>query len=327
MTMINMKILDLFKSIFNFKKNKFIKKNNSEFKKTCIIINPKAGRNILLNLTVNIVLNKFKEHKISYELFYTKYEGQAIEIAKIFKDKIDFFTVLGGDGTIREVVEGMIDNPKPIGIIPTGTVNVLALELNLPFLATHAVDTIINGYTKKIDIGLVNNKPFILMTSAGIDALAVHNVNLKVKKIFGKITYLISGIKSFLTYKPHLMKIYIEDINIIEYGYLVIISNSKFYGGKFQIDSDASIDDGILNLFIFKNHGFLNTIRLFLGVITGLHKAFNDCKFYKCKKIKLESEKKVYMQIDGDKAPPPPAYIEIKEKFLEIFLPNNKDFK
>ncbi|MCX8058658.1 MAG: diacylglycerol kinase family lipid kinase [Spirochaetes bacterium] len=315
-------VFEFLKKIFSkitFKKKKITSKDN--FSKTCIIVNPKAGRHLLLNLIVNIITNKFDQNNISYKVFYTKKEGDATIISSMYNKIVDFFTVVGGDGTIREVIEGFVNNPKPIGIIPTGTANVLALELNLPFLASSAIDVIIKGNKKKIDVGFLNSKPFILMASAGIDALAVHNVNLKVKKIFGKISYIFSAIKSFLIYKPHLMNIYFEDLKIEEKGYLIIASNSKFYGGKFQIDEETKIDDGLLNIFIFKNHGFLNTIRLFLGILTKSHKSFKDCLFYKSSSLRIESQKKVFMQIDGDKAPHTPATINIKNKFVEIFVP------
>lgn len=310
--------------IINFFKKKDLKSKKENLSKTIIIVNPKAGRNILLNLIINIITSKFNQNKISYKIFYTKNEGDATYISSVYKDKVDFFTIVGGDGTIREVIEGCIDNPKPIGIIPTGTANVLALELNIPFLASAAVDVILEGFKKKIDIGFLNDKPFILMASAGIDALAVHNVNLKIKRFLGKITYIFSAIKSFFIYKPHCMKIYFEDLALEEQGYLVIASNSRFYGGKFMIDEETQIDDGFLNVFIFKKHGFINTIKLFLGIITKSHKSFKDCRFYKSSSMFIESPKKVYMQIDGDKAPPTPAKIYIKNKLIEVFVPKKK---
>ncbi|MBA7622262.1 Diacylglycerol kinase [subsurface metagenome] len=132
--------------------------------------------------------------KVEYRIFYTRYSGHAGVIVRKNLKNMDFVTVFGGDGTIREVVKGMGDHPLPVGIIPCGTVNVLALDLGISLNPVIATVTIVEGYQRKIDIGYLNDEPFLLMVSTGIDALAVHNVDLMAKRIFGQIAYVISAL-------------------------------------------------------------------------------------------------------------------------------------
>ncbi|MFN3410877.1 MAG: diacylglycerol/lipid kinase family protein [Exilispira sp.] len=291
---------------------------------TCIIVNPKAGKKIFVSLYLPLVLSVFDEHDISYHLEYTRHISDATDIARKYKDKIDFFTIFGGDGTIKEVVEGMLENPKPIGIIPFGTVNVLALDLGIPFDPLRAAATIVKGIKKNIDVGIINQKPFILMTSIGIDAEAVHNVNLNVKKIFGKIAYITSAIKSLFIYRPQLLTVKILDRAIVDHGYITIISNSKFYAGKYTIDENTSIDDGLLNIFLFKKGSIVDTFRLFMGVLTKSHFNMKDIAFYSASKIIIYAKKKAKVQVDGDIASYPPLDISIKPSFLPIFVPEDK---
>ncbi len=288
---------------------------------TCIIVNPKAGKRIFLNLYLPLVLSVFDEHDITYDIEFTKTSDCAKEIAKNYKNKVDFFTIFGGDGTIKEVIAGMLDNPKPIGIIPFGTVNVLALDLGISFDPIKAAVTIANGIKRKIDVGIVNEQPFILMTSIGIDAEAVHNVNLNVKKLLGKIAYITSSIKSIFIYKPHRLTVKLLDKQIVDNGYIAIISNSRFYGGKFTIDDQTLIDDGLLNIFLFKKNSILDTFRLFMGVLTKTHKDMKDIAFYTSSNILIYCKKKVKVQVDGDIASYPPLNISIKHSFLEVFIP------
>lgn len=316
-----------------FKKNKKLPFKNfninienpkNKGKNTIIIINPKAGKKIFLNLYLPLVETQLKKYNIKYETIFTKRPGDATIIAKNYAKLVDFIIIFGGDGTVREVVEGIKEYPIPIGIIPFGTVNVLALDLKIPFNPIKATNNIIEGNIKKIDIGIINNKPFLLMCSSGIDALAVHNVNLNAKKILGPFAYIFSAIKSLIIYRPHKITIKIVDKNIVDEGFLVIISNSRFYGGKFIIDRNTSIDDGLLNIFLFKKGSIKDTFRLFAGVLLNKIEQVPGIVYYKGKEIYLNSQKKVYLQIDGDKAPPPPAHITINKKAISIFSPKQK---
>lgn len=306
----------------NFKNE--IENPKNKGKKTILIINPKAGKRIFLNFYLPLIEVRLSKYNIKYEKIFTKKPGDATIIASNYAKLVDFIIVFGGDGTIREVVEGITKTPIPIGIIPFGTVNVLALDLKIPFNPIKAINTIIEGNIKKIDIGFINTIPFLLMCSSGIDALAVHNVNLNTKKIIGPIAYIFSAIKSIIIYRPHKITINIIDQDIIDEGYLVIISNSRFYGGKFVIDKDTSIDDGLLNIFLFKKGLIKDTFRLFAGVLLNKIEQVPGIVYYKGKEIYLNSKKKVYMQIDGDKAPPPPAHITIKKRIIPIFTPRQK---
>ena len=290
----------------------------------CVVINPKAGKQLFINLYLPLVLAVFDEHNITYDIVYTTARYSATEIAKKYHGLCDFFTILGGDGTIKEVVAGMMDDPIPIGIIPFGTVNVLAMDLGIPFDPIAAAHTIATGNIKKIDIGITNGEPFLLMTSIGIDADAVHHVNLNAKKIIGRLAYITSAIKSIFLYRPTRVSVKLLDKSIVDSGYVAIVSNSRFYGGKFTIDENTRIDDGLLNVTLFKRGSIIDTFRLFMGVLTKTQGNLKDIAFYQSSRLLISSKKKARVQIDGDIAGYPPLDISVKTEFLPVFIPDKK---
>lgn len=288
--------------------------------RTLIIINPTAGRRLALRLFLPQVLKVFDDHRIGYKVVHTRYPGHAARLVKRYKNRYDSVTVFGGDGTIDEVVKGMGENMLPIGIIPFGTANVLALDLQIPFNPVSAAETIARGRKKRIDVGYLNGEPFLLMVSSGLDAFAVHNLNLKAKRYFGKIAYVLSAMWSALTYRARKVKVILGEEGIQDRGYLAIISNSRYYGGRFTIDRQTRIDDGLLDVILFKKSSILEIFRLLAGFLTQTHRRMSDVAFYRARHIHLTSNRKIYMQKDGDKVPFTRASISVKKHHLPVFV-------
>ena len=230
--------------------------------KTILIVNPKAGRSFFLNLHLPQVIKLLERHEVSFRVFYTRYSGHAAKLVRRYRDEIDCVTVFGGDGTIREVVKGMGTRPLPIGIIPFGTVNVLALDLGISLNPVIATTSILAGHTRRIDVGYLNSEPFLLMVSTGLDAMAVHTVDLRFKRYLGQMSYVLGMIWSALTDRARRIQITIEEKNITDRGYLAIVSNSRYYAGPYTLAEEVRIDNGILNVILFKKSSILDTFGL-----------------------------------------------------------------
>jgi len=217
-------------------------------------------------------------------------------------------------------VKGMGDRPLPIGIIPFGTVNVLALDLGISLNPVIATTSILAGHTRRIDVGYLNSEPFLLMVSTGLDAMAVHTVGLRFKRYLGQMSYVLGMIWSALTDRVRRIRITIEEQNITDRGYLAVVSNSRYYAGPYTLAEEVRIDDGILNVILFKKSGILDTLRLLVNVLTNRHRMMPDVSFYSGKVIRIHSRGRIKMQMDGDKAPSPPARISVRERFLPVFV-------
>jgi diacylglycerol kinase family enzyme len=158
------------------------------------------------------------------------------------------------------------------------------------------------------------------MVSTGLDAMAVHSVGLRFKRYLGQMSYVLGMIWSALTDRVRRIRITVEEQNISDRGYLAIISNSRYYAGPYTLDEEVRIDDGILNVILFKKSGILDTLRLLINVLANRHRMMPDVSFYAGKVIRIHSRGRIKMQMDGDKAPSPPARISVRKRFLPVFV-------
>jgi diacylglycerol kinase (ATP) len=291
-------------------------------KRAIVIVNPKAGKRFFLNLYLPSVLRMLDREQLDYRVFLTRYAGHASRIVSRRRRELDLVIVFGGDGTVREVVKGLGRTPVPVGIIPFGTVNVLALDLGISFNPVIATATILNGHLRHIDVGYVNDEPFLLMVSTGLDALAVHGVDQRAKRLFGQIAYGASALWSALTVRSRRIEVRVKEGRVRDRGYLAIVSNSRYYAGPYMIAEEIRIDDGLLNVILFKKSGILETMRLAAGVLTGRHRSMPDVAFYAGTDIRICARRRVKMQMDGDKAPHAPARIRVRKRFLGVFVPD-----
>ena len=289
-------------------------------KKTLIIINPKAGKRFFLQLFLPQVIQVFRKNGINYIVQYTRYAGHGSRLAEKYGPCVDFITVFGGDGTIREVLQGMKEKAVPVGIIPFGTVNVLALDLGIPFNPIHAAQKIAEGKTRYIDIGRLNGRPFVLMVSTGIDAFAVHNLDLRLKKVLGKLAYGLAALWSAATYKVRKVRITLPREGISDQGYMAVVSNSRYYGGRLSLDQDTRIDDGLLNVVLFKKASVLEILWSLIELVSRRRTRFPDVVCYKTPEVIIHSKKRLYIQTDGDKVPYRTAHITIEKRYLPVFV-------
>ncbi len=249
----------------------------------------------------------------------TKYSGHGTQIVKENLDRgFDIVISAGGDGTLNEVVNGLYGSSIPLGIIPLGITNVFALELGIPMNPLKAVRTITKGLTKEVDLGDANGRLFTMMVGAGLDGYVIHNLSHEFKKKYGAPSHIIEGIKSYRTYTPRPIKIH-ADGRDLGTGYEVIIANTSSYGGRFKISPVASVDDGYLDVVVFRNSGILKDTRYFFSVIINRHLYLEDVNIYRAKEIHLKGSG-VYYHLDSEKGGTLPLTVKVREKAVRVYV-------
>ncbi|MBC8501035.1 MAG: diacylglycerol kinase family lipid kinase [DPANN group archaeon] len=297
-----------------------------------LIINPEAGiqKRNLDRIKKNIFLNKeerterkieefFKKKELEIDIAHTKKAGDATNIAKRSKN-YDIIIAAGGDGTINEVINGIENYKTKLGIIPIGSENVVSKELKIPTQINEACNIILKGKTKKIDLGLINNKKFIFVVGIGFDAHAITNVKREVKRLIGKHSYTIAGLKTLFEHKPEELKIKIDNKKE-ETGYFAIISNVKRYGGNIKITPEAELDDGYLDLCIFKNRDVWSVMKYVIGVASGQISKLKEIKHYKIKKADIKAKNKVLYHTAAEIGGTTPVKVSVLPRKLEIIVP------
>lgn len=281
--------------------------------KVSLIINPISG-NSSIRLVKNIK-NLIERNTPSPEVFITEKQGDAAAFSMELSGT-DLIIVAGGDGTLNEVINGVLSRQKseqvkktaPLALIPLGTANVMAKELGIPEEAEKAVHLAFNGTPKKISLGKINGHFFSLMAGIGFDGETVFRAKNNIKKISGKGAYIFSGINALINYNPHLIEV--KTSSGVFTGYNAVIGNARYYGGYFQVTPGADLKEPMLDLCLYNGETRRDLIRFISGVLRKKHLDFKDVIYGKFSELEITSKGAVHVQADGDYFGILPAKIE-----------------
>ncbi|PMP68163.1 diacylglycerol/lipid kinase family protein [Desulfurella multipotens] len=278
-----------------------------------IIANPKARR-FSINKLMQIK-QIFNESFKKVDIFYTKRPMDGFEIAKKINSSYKIVCSYGGDGTLNEVVNGIVDKDIKLGVLPCGTSDVFALELGLPRNALKCAKRYLKQNYVNVHLGELNNRYFVLMAGVGIDAAAVLDVNHSLKEYSGKLSYILSGIKSVKSFDKLIsVKTAFEEKRC----YSVIATNAKKYGGNFPIFKKANCFEKNLYVCLFHTKKSLwnmtkTAIFLFFDINSNLH----ECFF--ADEISIDTFD-IPIQVDGDFAGFSPARIKASKKCVKVLI-------
>ena len=289
-----------------------------------IIVNPSAGR-FKNSLHLRKLQKYLRNRGVTNHVVFTHKVGDAIEAARSAPNEgYDAVAFCGGDGTLREVIAGVIGKGVPIGIIPLGTGNVIAADLGIPKDPFKACDTIIRGCTRKIDVGKNGDSYFMIAAGSGYDCEVVAQVDLQIKSKVGRLAYIASGFKLLRKYKPIQFTIESDIFNGTIKAIAVVVVNSPRYGGYFSLKKEAKIDDGLLDVIVLKGRGWFDILRIFTRVLVKSKLTPYDVFTFRTKKVRLESEiDGVSFHNDSDVAGQLPQTFEIIEAGISIFVPGD----
>lgn len=255
------------------------------------------------------------------ELYLTGKRGDAVLAAKVAAEAgFDTVVAMGGDGTLNEVVNGLAGSSINLGVIPLGTVNVFALETDIPTDPLKACDVILTGIPRKISLGKVNDSYFLLMAGMGFDAYVVYGVDLRLKRFYGRISYIFKALTSLFSYPGHLLEVVLDNGERIE-GCWVVVGNGKYYGGRMSVTPSADLTLGNLDVCIFKGKGPINMLRYVWGIMRRKHLYYPDVECHTVKGLKVTSKGKTYIQADGDVIGQLPAAFSVMKDGITIMLP------
>jgi len=284
-----------------------------------LIINPVAG-NRAYRYIQKITSTLSRAGKLNKCI--TRRRGDAFEFAKNLRD-CDRLIVASGDGTINEVINGLMRSDFegarhiPIALIPLGITNVLAKELCIPEKVDTAIEIALNESPIDMCLGSINGTYFSLMAGIGFDGETVLNVkNDLIKKISGKLAHIIAGIKVFLRYSPQIIEIKTPVSNLT--GYTVVVANARCYGGHFYVTPEASIKKPELDICILRDKSRMGLLRLIFGVLRGNHLNLESVHYEKATEVEISSKGNVHIQIDGDYYGTLPAKIRSHPEGVKI---------
>ncbi|UOQ84444.1 diacylglycerol kinase [Gracilibacillus salinarum] len=296
-------------------------------KRARIIYNPTSGREAFKK-ELPEVLRRFEEAGYETSAHSTTCEGDAISAArKAVERQFDLIVAAGGDGTINEVIQGMAEqeNRPKLAIIPVGTTNDFARALSIPREILKAVDVILENRTRKLDIGKVNDHYFMNIAGAGKLTELTYDVPSKLKTMLGQLAYYLKGIELLLpALKPTKVQIEYDGKWFDDEIMLFLVSNSNSVGGFEKLAPDAKMDDGYFDLVILRKTNLAEFVRIASLATRGAHLDDKHVFYTKANRIKVHTEEKMQLNIDGEYGGLLPGEFENLYQHIEFLV--SKDF-
>ena len=301
-----------------------------------LIVNPTSGAwNIQRELPA--VLSHLEAQDWQTDLHLTGRAGEATELAwKARDENLDAVFVVGGDGTVNEVINGLAEGPVAMGVLPGGTGNVWARELGLPTRSplhllplVDSVKALVPGTVRRIDLGKIKadgtDHYFLQWAGLGLDAEVTYAMEPRTRRQrrLGALAYVVAGVTIAANMAGVRSRITIDDQLIYRRSILIVISNSQLYGGLVRIATDARLDDGLLDVNIFAGTGFGSAMRTALGVITGLHIHDPRHSLYLGRTIRIETDKPMAVHVDGEPFGTTPLECEVVPRALSVLIPQD----
>ena len=276
--------------------------------KYIFIVNPESAKGNAMKIIGNIEKVCKQEH-IEYEVCYTLAQGDATRLAQSYKDDENIIYAVGGDGTLSEVLNGVIGTKNKIGIIPAGSGN--DFYRTVKELAKAEIES---------DVGVVNGKYFLNIACVGIDAEVANNVPLmKKKNVKVKNLYTASILYTFTHFK--FKQIHFKSQEKDEKGNFTILSicNGRYYGGGYNISPKASLEDNYFDVYYINKLRLPSIINLLLKLKKGKLEQDERTNHFKTNNITVTSEEPIRFNVDGETIENTKFEIKIIPKAIKIY--------
>lgn len=271
--------------------------------KVLVIINPRSGR-LRVRSQLFDIASCFSENGCETTVFTTRAKGDAERYAAAMADRFDIVVCRGGDGTLNEVVNGIMraKEKKPIGFLPAGTSNDFAHTLGIPDQGKKAVLAIVNGSPVLHDIGIFNNERCVNYTASfGLFTKSSYSTPQPAKNLLGYGAYLSVAVKELSQIKTHRLKVTCDG-EVFEGDYVFgSVTNALAVGGFIHYKKEeVDFNDGIFEMVLVKKP---DNIRQWYDALKGAYKGNFDDRFVtliRGREFKFESDQAISWSLDGE---------------------------
>lgn len=294
-------------------------------KRLLFIYNPHAGKE-LLKSKISDIVDIFVKAGYEVTIYPTQaYRDAYKKIREYDSSEYELVVCSGGDGTIDEVVSGMMmrEDRNPIGYIPTGTTNDFANSLHIPKGLLKAADNAVNGAVFSCDVGRFNKGTFVYIAAFGLFTDVSYETDQAMKNILGHMAYLLEGAKRIFNVPSYRVKVYHDNEEIEDEFVFGMVTNSRSVGGfRNMVGKQVVFDDGLFEVTLIKKPG--NPLEL-QEIIAALLIEQIDTKYmytFKTGKITFESLEEIPWTLDGEFGGEH-DYVEIEDmrQQLQIMVP------
>ncbi len=292
-------------------------------KRGLLVYNPTAGQRDVRG-RMSALIDRMRDKGLELVNAPTSGPGDATEIVKTFvKRGIDVVAVCGGDGTISEAVCGLVGSEVPLGVIPAGTSNVLAIELGIPLDLAHAEDLLVDGIPRSVRLGCAADRPFLLWAGVGIDARIMGQMNLLLKRHLGRAGIFGTALSEFLQYEFPRLEVEIDGVR--HAATFAVICRARHYAGNWIIAPEARLDAEHFDVLLFAHRDRARLFMLFHEMLRrrGAHLSNGLARIVRGRKVSIRTLEPypVDIQVDGDCVLKTPVDCFIGTETVRILTP------
>ncbi|GGN94496.1 diacylglycerol/lipid kinase family protein [Saccharibacillus kuerlensis] len=297
-------------------------------KQAMIIINPSSGKELALEYLRKVEDILHTEAGYDVVVNETTKELDATNFCiDACKQEFDLVVSIGGDGTLHETINGLLDQkhrPK-LGIIPLGTVNDFARAMHIPLDPEEAIHTLTSTRRRHVDMARINDQLFANVVAAGSLADALSSVSSEEKSKLGAFAYFKEGAKELLSSSKSPLVITHDSGTWEGDAPIFIAALTNSVGGFENLAPDAEVDDGLLHCFIVHDLNFFNTLTAGVSLLFGNLKGHKDVEYFTATQVTVTSTEPVKTNVDGEAGPELPIKLHILPSHVEVIVPEEAD--
>jgi diacylglycerol kinase (ATP) len=235
----------------------------------------------------------------------------------------DVVLAVGGDGTVHEVVNGLMESRRPatLGVLPVGTGNDFARALGMPRDPLAAATALITAHPRRIDLGAVNDRYFVTIAGAGFDGEVARQVNAWPKVLGGTAMYALGILKMLVAYRPVEVEILVDGAIHRDRLFLIAVGNTSWNAGGMWLVPPARPDDGVLHAVIAGPLSRLEALAVLPKVFSGRHLEHYKVRQAQGREIRVSSGKPLAVQADGESIGVLPAVFRVHPGVLSVLAP------
>jgi len=324
-----------------------------------LIYNPSSGQVVIRHELDDVIA--FLTHRgWSVASRETSKPLEATELARRAVNRgANVVIAAGGDGTINEVVNGLVNTDTALGVLPVGTTNTWALQMGIPTLRPmlpgiqavkliaaleeriarplpasyyrkvllDAARLLVEGHTVAVDMGELSGRHFLMWAGMGFDAAIAQSIPLWEKRALGSWAYVFPTIESIHKYSGTDVCLNLDGKGIKVSTPFIVVSNIQLYGGMMAIGAKACVNDAMLDVCIFKGGGFFTFVQHAMKMLTHRHLHDPNVEYHQCREIVIESARSLPVHIDGEPFTTTPVTIQTLPSSLKVIVPKTAPAK
>lgn len=286
-----------------------------------LIVNPRSGRGRGEALCRRVQAELLRRG-LPVQVLATEAPSHAVELARCAAPGVDLVLVLGGDGTVRDVADGLEQGQfsGAVGILCGGTGNDLARALQIPSELEASLDLALTGTERSVDLWRWNRSLFVNVAGLGLDAAVASLVNRRYRSMRGSLPYILALLTLLPRYKPQEIRITCSGGEWGGQAWLAAFGNGRFYGGGMEIAPTAVPDDGLLDAVVIGAVPKVELLRQLPGLFRGAHAGHPAVTFLRSDAFQVEAADQE-VTIDGELIDRAPGVIRRVERALRVRVP------